>query len=439
MSQQNHIKPDISSILYVPIEKYEKDFTFIVNGEEIQTSRIIADLFSPKISQFHAVDPTINIFFINTKSRGNFSHILDLINFQNQNINEEELEFIIEVIEQLENNNIELVLANRKDDLTKDNALNILKNHERNPTFYSRRILNDIDFISKHFYELFEYEQDDASGFIESIENITQQSIERIVHNENLRLLDEDQLITFVNELYSKDTKCSCLYSAVYFANASADKMQEFLSLFNIDDISEEIWKAISIRLSHETAHAGKIENDFNVKRYAKHEFSFSKENSEEFSGIISHLFKKTKGNIEQEISITASTCDGPHPPRDSLSFEDKDKYFASKNEPDQWICFDFKNHKITPTDYTIRSYSNGIWHPKSWVIECSNDNIKWIEIDSEENCSHLKGKSFIHTFSLSKKICERFKYIRLRMTNANWEQNNTLRINSFEVYGSLY
>lgn len=161
--------------------------------------------------------------------------------------------------------------------------------------------------------------------------------------------------------------------------------------------------------------------------------------NSEEFSGIISHLFKKTKGNIEQEISITASTCDGPHPPRDSLSFEDKDKYFASKNEPDQWICFDFKNHKITPTDYTIRSYSNGSWHPKSWVIECSNDNIKWIEIDSEENCSHLKGKGFIHTFSLSKKICERFKYIRLRMTNANWEQNNTLRINSFEVYGSLY
>lgn len=217
MSQKNHIKLDISSILYVPIGKYEKDFSFIVNGEEIQTSRFIADLLSPKISQFHTIDPTINKIFINTQSRGNFSHILDLSNFQTQNINDDELEFIIEVIEQLENHNIDFVLSNRKDELTKDNALNILKRHERNPTFYSRQILNDIDFISKHFYELFEYEQDNASRFMASIKNITQQSIERIINNENLRLLDEDQLITFINELYSKDTRYSRLYSSVYF------------------------------------------------------------------------------------------------------------------------------------------------------------------------------------------------------------------------------
>ncbi|KAK8888729.1 hypothetical protein M9Y10_033463 [Tritrichomonas musculus] len=272
-----------------------------------------------------------------------------------------------------------------------------------------------------------------------SIENITQQSIERIINNENLRLLDEDQLITFINELYSKDTRYSCLYSSVYFSNASTDKIQEFLSLFSIDDISEEIWKAISIRLKHEITQANEDESDFSMKRYAHHKLSFSKGNSEDFSGIISHLFKETKGNIEQEISITASTCDDSHLPRDSLSFDDKDKYFASKNEPDQWICFDFKNYKITPTNYTIRSYSYGSWHPKSWVIECSNDNKKWIEIDSEENCQYLNGKNFVHTFSLSKTICGKFKYIRLRLTNENWGKNNSLRINSFEVYGSLY
>lgn len=68
--------------------------------------------------------------------------------------------------------------------------------------------------------------------------------------------------------------------------------------------------KKFGKQFQYHLTHASKDDNDLNMKRYAKHEFSFSKENSEEFSGIISHLFKKTKGNIEQEISITASTCD---------------------------------------------------------------------------------------------------------------------------------
>ena len=56
-----------TSILNVPLPKYDNDFTFIVNGKEFLTNRITADLLSPKICKIHFDDPTIKSFTINTK------------------------------------------------------------------------------------------------------------------------------------------------------------------------------------------------------------------------------------------------------------------------------------------------------------------------------------------------------------------------------------
>ena len=48
-----------------------------------------------------------------------------------------------------------------------------------------------------------------------------------------------------------------------------------------------------------------------------------------------------------------------------------------SKDQPNNWLCFDFKEHRIIPTDYTIKSYhvEKNYRSPKSWAIEVSNDN----------------------------------------------------------------
>lgn len=53
------------------ISKLHKTFTFIVNCEEFQTSRIISDFLSPTISQNHLIDPTNNSFTIKTKKKFN--------------------------------------------------------------------------------------------------------------------------------------------------------------------------------------------------------------------------------------------------------------------------------------------------------------------------------------------------------------------------------
>lgn len=91
-------------------------------------------------------------------------------------------------------------------------------------------------------------------------------------------------------------------------------------------------------------------------------------------------------------------------------------------------------------TDYIIKSYPNGAStnHPKSWVIEGSNDDKQWEVVDEEKDCPYLNGHMFVHSFKLNQKISKPFRYIRMRITDQNWAGYNVLRFNSIEFYGKL-
>ena len=52
----------------LPYDLFKKNFTFIVDGQEYKTSRIIADLLSPKILKNHQTDTSIKVFTINTNN-----------------------------------------------------------------------------------------------------------------------------------------------------------------------------------------------------------------------------------------------------------------------------------------------------------------------------------------------------------------------------------
>ena len=96
-------KLNTTSVFAIPFYSFDKDFCFIVNGEEFKTSRMIANFLSPKIGQMQLNDPTISHFYINTQNKGNFQHFLNLINFQKNEFPINEIPFIEEVTEILEN------------------------------------------------------------------------------------------------------------------------------------------------------------------------------------------------------------------------------------------------------------------------------------------------------------------------------------------------
>lgn len=167
-------------------------------------------------------------------------------------------------------------------------------------------------------------------------------------------------------------------------------------------------------------------------------DFKYSGKN---FSGIINYLKSESQGNIENMIIFTASSMESDnYHPRNSILYDDSNlfDYFASRNLPNSWFCLDFKDHRVIMTDYTVGSTYNN-YHPKSWVIEGSNDNNTWNQIDLQSNCPYTNGSKIVHTFSIQNKNNDAFKYIRMRQTGPCWNGNNDyFRVNSFEIYGTL-
>ena len=72
----------------IPIDKYDQDFTFVVDGKKYSTPRFVADLLSPKIRKLHFTDASINEFVITTDSQSSqedhFSDFLNLIQHENK-------------------------------------------------------------------------------------------------------------------------------------------------------------------------------------------------------------------------------------------------------------------------------------------------------------------------------------------------------------------
>lgn len=432
MSEANTIQLKPSAILSVPIQTYNDCFSFIVNGEEFKTSRLVSDLLSTNISKIHLIEPTLSHFTINTVHKGNFSHILKLVNFNINTIPENEIPFVLEVLEFLGNESIEIIESNQQTELSFENIFTFIEKHQKFESLYSKRLSDELDFISTHFNELCETKE-------EEFEKIKLNNLIRIFSNENLQLTDEDQLLKFVNKLYSKNSIYSSLYEFVFFENVESTSVKEFIDIFEIDDISKSIWLKLCLRLqekvevkSKETNRYKQIKKAQQIKRKL-----FSYDSNKEFSGIFKYLRDKSNGQIENEINVTASshykTSEYDVPINVTL-FEEQTKSFISASEPNSWLLFDFKKNRIIPTHYTIRTRSGSdCCHPVTWVIEGSTDNNEWETIDQQNDCPYLKGMRLVHTFEINNQQSKEFQYIRFCHT-----KNDYLIINSVEFYGTL-
>ena len=439
MSDKNQIKLKETSIRQIPLNLYQNDFTFIVNGKEFPTSRIIADLLSPNICKLHTSDPTINHFIINTKESGDFSNILNLINFNVNEIEDKELPFILSVLEILNIDLIEVQNADKNEELTINNVIKIIQSHEKHPIFYSQSLHKEIEFISSHFYEINEELEKD----LHNLQNLT---IEKIIANDHIQLKSEDQLLKVINGLYSENSSNSYLYSYVDFLNVSTSCMTEFIQIFDINDMLHETWKSITIRLQqeikqpNESSSSNRIHKsnetcDVEEKRN-RTTISFNRNN--QLDGIINNLKNQSNGNITNIINITASMeKDQSSHPLTNL-YENGDKYTYTENSPNSWICIDFINRRIIPTHYTVGTSHDANNHLKSWVIEGSSDGNSWDKLDEQSNCSVMNGQRIVHTFPINTQNGKEYRFIRIRQTDKNWGNNNYLDLSAFEFHGTL-
>jgi hypothetical protein len=161
-------------------------------------------------------------------------------------------------------------------------------------------------------------------------------------------------------------------------------------------------------------------------------------------TGMINYLTKDCGGNVHDRTVVTVT---GNSPQHSNLLKQTVelagDDYYYTENKPDQWICYDFRNMRVTPRGYSIRTNGgakNGS-HLRSWVIEGTSDSgmTSWTEIDRRENNSDLNGVTFHACFPIFKGSDESYRYIRLRMTGPNHTNSHLLYILGFELFGKLY
>ena len=168
----------------------------------------------------------------------------------------------------------------------------------------------------------------------------------------------------------------------------------------------------------------------------SKIEILFNNEN--QFDGIINFIRNQDIDGTQNSIEITASSVANPlFPPSNVIEYETDQLYFYTKNSQNSWIRFDFKENRVSPTSYTLRTDMSSDYHPKSWVIEGKNEegSDKWEAIDERNNEEKMKGNGITHTFPIQNSKEKAFRYIRMRSTGIDWDNSNYLAFNAIEFY----
>jgi hypothetical protein len=179
--------------------------------------------------------------------------------------------------------------------------------------------------------------------------------------------------------------------------------------------------------------------------------------------GIIAHLTRECGGNVHDRnvVEVTSGSFEkeiegvNPH----SGAFNNA-AGLAAKNAADleisscflsalrtksediphtrnNWICYDFKERRIVPTHYTIRTYDGGMGnHLKSWLVETSTDGENWREVAREEDNNQLNGKWFTATFPVAG--AGECRCIRLVNIGRNHWGEDSLNISAWEIFGNL-
>jgi hypothetical protein len=216
------------------------------------------------------------------------------------------------------------------------------------------------------------------------------------------------------------------------------------------DDFSQSInreVKSLQERLQQEVIAIKELLTDARevgipAKHHEYNEIPIPYKPSAPFEGIISLLARNCTGNVHDKhaINIYSSSIwhDEPRWHPKNVTEYGKKSGFASKKEQCPWIAFDFKRFRVRVDHYSLTSCDGGVnWaHPKSWVLEGSEDGRSWDELHRQENNSNLNGSYLTETFTTWKQIDA--KVIRLRLVGKNHFGTDDFMLSAFEIYGAI-
>jgi hypothetical protein len=242
-------------------------------------------------------------------------------------------------------------------------------------------IYEEVEFIASHFHAF-------NSSELEKLKEWNIDILERIFGSASLCLADEDSLLDFISSL---GEGYSSLYGFVETRFLSLKGIRKFLSSISFEKVNWAVWESICRGL------LSKVEcPDVNCRRFAHKTRLF--EYRDEFEGsILRHLKGKCGGNVHEKgvVNITSSSD------QSNKCWQVADYgwngYWMSQPVSNSWICFDFKQRKLSLQHYTLKSGNVGAHYPIQWEIEGSEDGNSWNCLDSR-NTRDLCGIGAVNT-----------------------------------------
>ena len=442
---------------------HNNDFDFIVNSQTFSCPKFLADFISPRISRIHMNDSSCSQFSINIpEAEIVFPKIIKLMEGSSIIVESSEIPIFRQIAHALDNKEFIAEL----------------------PTNSSNEIdkaINSAIFKGMNGQDLGET----ASFIASNIEDIVPDELahldiyllSQIFSSESLSVQSEDSLFDIIECLIAiGGDKFKQLFQYVHFENVSVEIISKFLEIMSEDGLTGSLFDAIKPRLlfdinkykNTKTKNNSNDSNDSNNSNNKNNQNNKNNKNSinnnnvkdgenlenldyKEFkfnslqplNGITKYLSKIAGGNAHLKglIKISGSSSWGTSEPNMLYQIIDNDLIFwrGTRNDPNAWIQFDFKERKIELSAYTIETFNwdpNG-HHMKSWEILGSNNETDWEVLDVKIGNDELNGNGRRASWKIQES--RPFRYIRIHSRGETHGGRSTfLYLSHCEFFGKL-
>lgn len=412
-------------------------FEFVFSDEKsFRVHSVLAQFLSPAVARHRRCDPSFTRYIFEKSSADladTFESLLSRMRAgQSLKVDSSNFGHLIRLARELQNDELlsSILTITESDSIELDEALCILQVGTELGTGFLSRAEALKDFVASHFYEIHS----------DSLNQLDLETASNILASPSLKIKDEDSLYDFVRSRAETDPCFSELFEFVcfeYLTDSRIEDFVEFTSKFLLGELNSGIWSRICRRL----VRAPPVE-DRNPRAVVPPGKECQYQASKPLDGIIAHLTRECGGNVHDKgvVAVTASSVYSNDCEPKNAADLGSDSEFFSKNELDAWICYDFKERRVAPTSYTVKSYNFGPGgrHLKSWALEVSNDGSSWAVVDRRDNNSDLNGSHATHNFPLSHVPGESFRFVRLRQTGPNHLSVYYVSITALEIFGTI-
>ena len=422
----------------------ERVFEFVFDDEQVcKVHTVVAELLSPKVARLRKSDLQVRKYTFEKATSLDCYILLEAIAssiYRGRAIYVDDGNYgnLLAIAGELENTELLTALCSMtgKDGVAIETLIKLVRESSVGVDTLVNRLASQLSSIPR-----------------DALDKLDLQTIDRLCKSSSLRITDEDWLYDFIRCKVDHDKSFVPLFRNVCFEYLSADRIANFVEFAEQNLLCQfdvEIWRRVARRLQgtpvvtssdREKRH---ISTDRVVADVASPTV-FHYDSSKPLNGIIAQLTRECGGNVHKKgvVEVTASSDFVGQVPENVVDLEEPSCY-GSENAINTWLCYDFKDKRVSPTSYTLRSRFNGskdAHNLKSWVIEASNDGTSWQIIDRRDDNDDLNGRNVTHNFEIQPtQTAQAYRYVRLRQTGPNHFPGTFYFVNlsSFELFGTL-